>query len=50
MLWPSMLPTHHVIVTVEVPVTNEVSHIRVVRMLDKIVVDLNHGRRAPQLP
>lgn len=44
-----MLPAHHVIVTVEVPVTNELSHIRVICRLDKIVVDLNHGRRAPQL-
>ena len=50
MLWLLVFPAHHVIVTVEVPVTNEVSHIRVIRRPNKIVVDLNHGGRTPQLP
>ena len=44
------VPAHHVVVAVEIPVTNEVSRIRIIRMSDKVIVDIDHGRRAPHLP
>ncbi len=44
------VPAHHVVVAVEIPVTNEVAHIRIIRRFDKVVVDIDHGRRAPRLP
>jgi hypothetical protein len=43
-------PAHHVIVTVKIPITNEFPRIRITCRLDKVVVDLNHGGRAPQFP
>jgi hypothetical protein len=44
------VPAHHVVVAVEIPVTNEFSSIRIFGRFDKFVVDMNHGRRAPHLP
>jgi len=44
----SMLSVHHVIVIVKIPVTNEIPRIRILGRLNKVVVDLNHGRRIPQ--
>lgn len=37
-----VLPAHHVIVIVKIPVTNEVPRIRILGRLDEAVVDLNH--------
>jgi hypothetical protein len=44
------VPAHHVVVAVEIPVTNEISSIRIVGRFNKVVVDIDHGRRAPRLP
>ena len=41
-------PTHHVIVIVEISVANEVPRIRIIGRLDKVIVDFDHGTRAPQ--
>jgi len=40
-------PPHHVIVAVEIPITNDLSRIRISCRLDQVVVDLNHTGRAP---
>jgi len=47
---PIGVPTHHVIVIVEISVANEVPRIRIIGGLDKVIVDLDHGTRVPQLP
>jgi hypothetical protein len=44
------VPAHHVVVAVEIPVTNEVARIRIIRKFIKVVVDIDHGRRAPRIP
>jgi len=43
-----VLSAHHVIIIVEIPVTNEIPRIRIRGRLDKVVVDLNHSGRIPQ--
>jgi hypothetical protein len=44
------VPAHHVVVAVEIPVTNKLSSIRIIRRFDKVIVDIDHGRRVPRLP
>jgi hypothetical protein len=43
------LSAHHVIIIVKIPVTNEIPRIRIHGTLDKVVIDLNHSGRIPQL-
>ena len=44
------VPTHHVVVIVEISVTNEAPCIRIIGRFDKGTVDFDHKTRAPQLP